>query len=53
MGKIYARLIHDAGWTLDRVKPKYVEATIQGYYDIYGVWLKKDEDKEETVATEA
>lgn len=39
MGRIYARWIYAGKITIEDVKEKYVEATIQGYYDLYGLEL--------------
>lgn len=40
MGYIYARRIHDGAITLDDVKPKYKQATIDAYWDLYGIHLE-------------
>ena len=39
MGYVYARLIYKGKKTLDDVPEKYREATIEAYFDIYGVEL--------------
>lgn len=39
MGKIYARRIHDGAITLDNVPQKYRQATIDAYWDLYGIHI--------------
>lgn len=39
MGYVYARQIHAGNITLDDVPAKYKQATIDAYYDIYGIHI--------------
>lgn len=40
MGRIYARNIHDGKMTLDQVPARWRQATIDAYWDIYGIHLE-------------
>lgn len=39
MGYIYARAIYDGRKTLDDVPARFKQATIDAYYDLYGIHI--------------
>ena len=45
MGYIYARAIDDGRRTLDQVPKRYRKATIDAYFDLFGIWLEEQKGK--------
>lgn len=39
MGRVYARQIHEGKRTLDQVPERWREATIEAYWDLYGIHI--------------
>jgi hypothetical protein len=48
MGRIYARWIYNGKKTLADVPEKYKEATIKGYWDLFGLKLEETPAEEQT-----
>lgn len=39
MARVYARQIHEGKKTLDTIPQKLIQATIDAYFDIYGIHI--------------